>query len=74
MTDTIFDMEYVQVDNLAADQLMIDDLIEINDEIVQVLAIKSMKNGFEVAYENEFGEKDTIEIDDYSTFKLFVMR
>ena len=74
MTDTIFDMEYVHVDNLAADQLMVDDLIEINDEVVQILELSSIKNGFVISYENEYGEKDTIEIDDYSIFKLFVMR
>jgi hypothetical protein len=74
MTDTIIPMDYVHVDNLAADQLMIDDLVEISGEIVQVIAIASIKNGIAITFENEFGEKDILDFDDNAVFKLYVMQ
>ena len=58
MTDTIIGMDYLYVDNLSADQLMENDLIEINDEVVQVLELSSTKDGIVITYENEFGEKE----------------
>ena len=67
-------MEYAFVDILNIDQLMIDDLIEIDDEIVQVIAITPLSDGFAISYQNDFGEKEIIEFDDYQTFKLFVIR
>jgi hypothetical protein len=74
MTDTIISMDYVHVDNLAADQLMIDDLVEISGEIVQIIAIASIKNGLAITFENEFGEKDILDFDDNAIFKLYVMQ
>ena len=74
MTATITDMDYLYVDNLSADQLMEDDLIEINDEVVQVLELSSTKDGIVITYENEFGEKEIQEFSDETIFKLFVMR
>ena len=74
MSDTIFDMEYVHVDNLNADQVMEKDLIEVEGEIVQILSISPLRHGYVFTYENEYGEKDLVEVDDYSTFKLFVMQ
>jgi hypothetical protein len=74
MTATIIDMDYVHVDNLAADQLMIDDLVEISGEIVQVIEIASIKNGLAITFENEFGEKDILDFDDNAVFKLYVMQ
>ena len=70
----MLNMDYVHVDNLAADQLMENDLIEISGEIVQIIAIASVKNGIAITFENEFGEKDSLEFDDNAIFKLFVMR
>ena len=67
-------MEYAFVDILNIDQLMENDLIEIDEEVVQVIAITSLPNGFAIGYQNEFGEKDIQEFDDYATFKLFVIR
>ncbi len=67
-------MEYAFVDILNIDQLMENDLIEIDEEVVQVIAITSLPSGFAIGYQNEFGEKDIQEFDDYATFKLFVIR
>ncbi len=74
MTATMLSMDYVHVDNLAADQLMVDDLVEISGEIVQILEIKPLKDGIAITFENEFGEKDILEFDDYAKFKLYVMQ
>jgi len=73
MTDTIIGMDYLYVDNLSADQLMEDDLIEINDEVVQVLELSSTKDGIVITYENEFGEKEIQEFSDDTIFKFFIM-
>jgi hypothetical protein len=73
MTDTIIGMDYLYVDNLSADQLMENDLIEINDEVVQVLELSSTKDGIVITYENEFGEKETEEFADDTIFKFFIM-
>lgn len=74
MTDTIISMDYIHVDNLAADQLMENDLVEISGEVVQIINIASIKNGYAITFENEYGEKDILEFDDYAKFKLFVIR
>jgi len=73
MTDTIIGMDYLYVDNLSADQLMENDLIEINDEVVQVLELSSTKDGIAITYENEFGEKEIQEFSDDTIFKFFIM-
>ena len=74
MSDTIKGMEYLFVDVLNVDQLMVDDLIKIEDDIVQVIAIASLSNGYAISYENDFGEKDIVEVDDYEQFDLYVMQ
>jgi len=73
MTDTMLSMDYIHVDNLSADQLMLDDLVEIGGEVVQIIGISPIKNGYAITFENEYGEKDILEFDDYAIFKLFVM-
>ena len=74
MTATINAMDYVHVDNLLVDQLMVDDLVEIDDEIVQILNIVSTKDGFALTFENEFGEKNIQEFKDNTVFKLFILQ
>ena len=72
MTATMIDMDYRLVDRLGVDQVMVDDLVEINDEIVQVLSIESIKTGFVINYQNEFGEKDFAEFNDSDVIDLYV--
>jgi hypothetical protein len=74
MTATMMSMDYAYVDNLSADQLLEDDLIEIDDEVVQIIELATIKDGIVITYENEFGEKDLKEFSDDTIFKLFVMR
>ena len=72
MTATMISMDYRLVDRLGVDQVMENDLIEINDEIVEVISIESIKNGYKITYQNEFGEKDFIEFDDSKIIDLYV--
>lgn len=73
MSDTILAMDYRLVDVLHADQLEIDDLIGLNDEVVRIIDIAPERYGFSLTYENEFGERDTVEISDDEQFELFVL-
>ena len=73
MSDTMMSMEYMLADVLNSDQLMPDDLIKVDNEIVQVINIDSLKDGYVLTYKNDFGETDIIEIDDYQKFELYVL-
>ena len=66
-------MDYRMVDVLNADQLEVDDLIGIANEVVKIISITPMKNGYALIHENEFGEKDMLEIFDDEQFELFVL-
>ena len=74
MSDTIIDMEddYRFVDVLNADQLEVGDLIGISNEVVKVLAISPLHYGYSLLVENNFGEKDVIEISEDERFELFL--
>ena len=67
-------MEYALVDVLNVDQLMVDDLVEIEGDIVQIIAIGSLPTGYAIGYQNDFGEKELVEVDDYARFNLYVMK
>jgi hypothetical protein len=67
-------MDYIHVDNLSVDQLLEDDLIEIENEIVKVINLDSLKDGYAITFENEFGERDIIELDDNAIVKLFILQ
>ena len=73
MTDTIIAMDYRLVDVLNADQLETNDLIGLGDEIVRIISIASLAEGFSLEIENEFGEKETVEISDDEQFELFIL-
>jgi len=73
MSATIIDMDYRLVDTLNSDQLEINDLIGVGDDVVRIISISPMRYGFVLTVENEFGEKDLLEITDDETFELFVL-
>ena len=66
-------MDYRMVDVLNADQLEVEDLIGLGEDIVKIIFISSTKTGFDLLVENEFGERDTIEIADDEQFELFIL-
>ena len=72
MTATIIPMDYRLADILNADQLEANDLIGIGDEVVRIISIAPLHDGFSLGIENEFGEKDIIEIGDEEQFELFI--
>ena len=69
----MIDMDYVHVDNLNVDQVMIDDLIEIDGEIVTITSIAPLRYGYLFSYKNDFGETETQDFTDDATFKLFLL-
>ena len=66
-------MDYRMVDVLNSDQLEVGDLIGLNDEIVKLIEIAPARFGFVVTYENEFGEKEIVDITDDEQFELFIL-
>ena len=73
MSATMISMDFVKVDILNVDQLEPNDYIMIDGEIVQVTNVASIKNGYVIAYSNDFGEDDLVEVDDYAQFNLYVI-
>jgi hypothetical protein len=74
MSATMISMELVYADNLTPDQLMADDLIEVEDQIVTVIGVESDSTGdnYFIAYTDDYGDKDVIELSFDSKVKLFV--
>jgi hypothetical protein len=73
MPDTIINMDYRMIDVLNSDQLEVDDLIDLNGEIVKVISLSPLRYGFALTYEDEFGEKDIVDILDDETFDLYIL-
>jgi len=74
MSDTMISMELKKVDKLTPDQLMPEDLIEINGDVVKVIAIDSDATGslYAVAYEDDFGDKEIAEFNFDELISLYV--
>jgi hypothetical protein len=73
MSATIIDMDYRVVDILTSDQLEVDDLIGFEGEVLKIVSITSMRHGFLLTVENEFGEKDLLEVLDDEKFDLYIL-
>jgi hypothetical protein len=72
-SDIIKTMDYEKVDVLTAGQLMVDDLISVDDEVVSILNITSLPDGYTLEVVNDFGEKDIIEVAEYQQFDLMLL-
>ena len=64
--------DFRMVDVLNADQLEVNDLIGIGGEIVKVISIAPIHYGYSLMIENNFGEKDVVEISEDDRFELFI--
>ena len=65
--------DYRFVDVLNADQLEVGDLIGLGIAgVVRIISIDSTLNGFSLVIENEFSEKEDVEILDNEKFELFI--
>lgn len=76
MSARIIDVEYVLADLLYPDQLEINDIIQepFENEFVKIQNIESLAQGYAITYSNDFGEVDSIIVDDYQQIALFVIR
>ena len=74
MTVTMTNMELKFADNLTPDQLMIEDLIMVEDEVVEVIAIAIDTTGsvYAIAYKDEFGEKNIVQFQHDEFVSLYV--
>ena len=72
--DIIPIMEYIKVDILNANQLMVDDLIRVGDEVVSIANIESLPDGYVLEIVNDFGERETIQVGEYDKFDLMMLQ
>ena len=72
--DTIAIMDYYKVDVLTAGQLMVDDCIQIGDEVVSIVDIVSLPDGYTLEVVNDFGERDIIQVGEYDQFDLMMLQ
>jgi hypothetical protein len=72
--DTIQIVDYVKVDVLTSGQLEIDDNILIADEVVSIVDIVSLRDGYTLEVVNDFGERDIIEVGEYDQFDLMMLQ
>jgi len=72
--DTIPIMDYYKVDVLTAGQLMVDDFILVDGEVVCVIDIISLPDGYSLEIENDFGEREVIQVDEYDQFDLMMLQ
>jgi ribosome maturation factor RimP len=72
--DTIQIVDYVKVDILNAGQLEVDDCILIGDEVVSIVDIVSLPDGYTLEVINDFGERDIIEVGEYEQFDLMILQ
>lgn len=74
MDDTIAIMDYVKVDILTAGQLEVDDLILVDDEVVSIVEIISLADGYTIEVINDFGEREVIQVEEYQQFYLMMLQ
>ena len=67
-------MEYVKVDILTSGQLEVDDLILIDNEVVSVVEIISLPDGYTIEVVNDFGEREIIQVEEYQQFDLMMLQ
>ena len=74
MAATMMDMEYVKVDILTSGQLEVDDLIQVGDEVVSIVEIVSLPDGYTLEIINDFGEREVIQVGEYEQFDLIMLQ
>ena len=74
MAATIMNMDYVKVDILTSGQLEVDDLIQVGDEVVSIVEIVSLADGYTLEIINDFGEREVIEVEEYQQFDLMMLQ
>jgi len=72
--DTIQIVDYVKVDMLTSGQLEIDDNILIANEVVSIVDIVSLPDGYTLEIVNDFGEREIIQVGEYDQFDLMMLQ
>jgi hypothetical protein len=72
--DTIQIVDYVKVDMLTSGQLEIDDNILIADEVVSIVDIVSLPDGYTLEIVNDFGEREIIQVGEFEQFDLMMLQ
>jgi hypothetical protein len=72
--DTIEIVDYVKVDMLTSGQLEIDDNILIADEVVSIVEIVSLPDGYTLEIVNDFGEREIIQVGEFDQFDLMMLQ
>ena len=72
--DTIQIVDYVKVDLLTSGQLEIDDCILIGDEVVSIVDIVSLPDGYTLEIVNDFGEREIIQVGEFEQFDLMMLQ
>ena len=72
--DTIQIVDYVKVDLLTSGQLEIDDCILIGDEVVSIVDIVSLPDGYTLEIVNDFGEREIIQVGEFDQFDLMMLQ
>ena len=72
--DTIQIVDYVKVDVLTSGQLEIDDNILIADEVVSIVDIVSLRDGYTLEIVNDFGEREIIQVGEFEQFDLMMLQ
>jgi len=72
--DTIQIVDYVKVDMLTSGQLEIDDNILIADEVVSIVDIVSLPDGYTLEIVNDFGEREIIQVGEFDQFDLMMLQ
>lgn len=67
-------MDYKKIDTLTAGQLMIDDCVQVGDEIVSIVNIVSLPDGYILEVVNDFGERDIVEVAEFQQFDLMMLQ
>ena len=72
--DTIPIMDYYKIDVLTAGQLMVDDFILVDGDVVSIIDIVSLPDGYSLEIENDFGEREVIQVEEYDQFDLMMLQ
>jgi hypothetical protein len=67
-------VDYVKVDMLTSGQLEIDDNILIADEVVSIVDIVSLPDGYTLEIVNDFGEREIIQVGEFDQFDLMMLQ
>jgi hypothetical protein len=65
-------MELIKVDTLTAYSIEPGDMIDIAGDIVTVVNVITLDEGYDIEIVNDFGEDDTVHVSDDDRFDLYI--